>query len=104
MLRAIVAFIAGFVAVYAIAMILAVFGYSTVAGLPYEQLLGVMVGGGALQISVAGELRITPGSTTSLAELIMQPMTRSNPMLRASTPPGSSRDRSGFGRPFSGQR
>ena len=48
MLRAIVAFIAGFVAVYAIAMILAVFGYSTVAGLPYEQLLAVMAGGGAL--------------------------------------------------------
>ena len=38
------------------------------------------------------ELRITPGSATALAELIMQPMTRSSPTVRASIPAGSIRD------------
>ena len=32
----------------------------------------------------------------------MQPITRSRPIVRARTPPGSRRDRSGRGRPFSG--
>ena len=57
MLRAVVAFVAGFVAVYAIAMILAMLGYSTIACLPYEQLLAIMAGGGALCAVAAVALR-----------------------------------------------
>ena len=46
---------------------------------------------------VIGEFLMIPGSATSLAELTMQPRTRSWPISRASAPSGSSRDRSGAG-------
>ena len=55
-------------------------------------------------LRVPGELRMTPGSTTSFIELMTQPMTRSSPIARSKTPPGSSSDRSGRGTPVSGQR
>jgi hypothetical protein len=46
-------FVAGFVAVYAIAMGLAIFGFSSFAGLPYERLLGWMCVGGAAGSAIA---------------------------------------------------
>jgi hypothetical protein len=53
---------------------------------------------------VPGELRMTPGSMTSFAELIMQPTTRSSPIERARRSPGSRIDRSGRAVPVASAR
>ncbi len=42
-----IAFALGAIGVYALALGLGFFGFSTLAGLPYEQLLGWMLAGGA---------------------------------------------------------